>query len=401
MERADNQRNMLFSLPSSLSLLLAMGSLRSDLVTAYKPLSDGFLRAIPSPGDDIDPYNGPLLAPILISRVPGTPGQVRAQHHFVKFFQDQLPKWSIEWQNSTSRTPISGGAELPFANIIFKREPPWVKAGQSNLLTLVAHYDSKYQPEGFIGATDSAAPCAMLMYVAKVIDRYVQRMYDEMQELEEGGTVEMDMGVQILLLDGEEAFDKWTDEDSLYGSRYVSLVLHISGKVYEKVDADCRSALAQQWSISPNPPSAKFYKYKTPLNQISLFMLLDLLGEASPHVPSYFPTTHWAYQRLSTIESRLRALHLLESSPSTPFLPDGSITTGAQAVVSDDHLPFMGGGVDILHIIPHPFPHVWHQIEDDGDHLDMPTVRDWSKIVTAFVLEWLDMMEVWDDPSER
>jgi hypothetical protein len=43
---------------------------------------------------------------------------------------------------------------------------------------------------------------------------------------------------------------------------------------------------------------------------------------------------------------------------------------------------------------------VWHHMEDDGDHLDMPTVRDWSKIVTAFALEWLDMMEVWDDPSE-
>lgn len=88
------------------------------------------------------------------------------------------------------------------------------------MLTLVAHYDSKAQPDGFIGATDSAVPCAMMMFVAKVIDGYVQRMYDEMQELEEGGTVEMDMGVQMLFLDGEEAFDKWTDDDSLYGSRY-------------------------------------------------------------------------------------------------------------------------------------------------------------------------------------
>ena len=91
---------------------------------------------------------------------------------------------------------------MPFQNLIFKREPPWVKPGQANLLTLVAHYDSKIAPEGFIGATDSAAPCAMLMWVAKVVDRYVQRMYDEMQALEEGGTVEMDRGIQILRLDG-------------------------------------------------------------------------------------------------------------------------------------------------------------------------------------------------------
>lgn len=205
------------------SLLFAHTSLFGviDVAHAYKPLSDSFLKAIPSPGDTFDPHNGTLLAPILIPRVPGTSGQRRAQRHFVNLFQEELPSWTLSWQNSSARTPVSGGAELPFSNLIFKREPPWVKPGQANLLTLVAHYDSKFEPEGFIGAIDSAAPCAMLMYVAKVIDQYVQKMYDEMQELNEGGTVEMDMGVQILLLDGEEAFDKWTDADSLYGSRYV------------------------------------------------------------------------------------------------------------------------------------------------------------------------------------
>jgi glutaminyl-peptide cyclotransferase len=212
-------------LPSSLALLLSVSLFQPyGQVDAYKTLSNSFLRAIPSPGDDIDPQHGSLLAPLLIPRVPGTPGQATVQHHFVNYFRTSLPRWSMEWQNSTSKTPTSGGTELPFANLIFRREPPWVKSGQSNLLTLVAHYDSKLMPKGFLGATDSAAPCAMLMYVAKVVDGYVQRMYDEMQELGEGGTVEMDMGVQILLLDGEEAFDKWTDEDSLYGSRFVTLL---------------------------------------------------------------------------------------------------------------------------------------------------------------------------------
>lgn len=212
---------MFFSLPSTLSLLSVLLLQAIRPADAYKPLSDSFLRTIPSPGSAIDWRNGSLLAPLLIPRVPGTPGQTLAQQHFVSYFATQLPKWSLEWQNSTARTPASPGAELPFANMVFKREPPWVKPGQANLLTLVAHYDSKYQPEGFVGAIDSAAPCAMLMYVAQVIDGYVQRMYDEMEALEEGGTVEMDMGVQIIFLDGEEAFGaEWTDEDSLYGSRY-------------------------------------------------------------------------------------------------------------------------------------------------------------------------------------
>ena len=33
------------------------------------------------------------------------------------------------------------------------------------------HYDSKIHPEGFIGATDSAVPCALLLDIAqKIID---------------------------------------------------------------------------------------------------------------------------------------------------------------------------------------------------------------------------------------
>jgi glutaminyl-peptide cyclotransferase len=225
---------MLFSLPSSLAALTYL--LSATPTHAYKPLSDSFLKAIPSPGDLFDHQSGSLLAPILVPRVPGTAGQTSAQQHFVSYFQRELPKWEISWQNSTATTPTSRGKKLPFQNIVFKREPPWVKPGQSNLLTLVAHYDSKIAPKGFIGATDSAAPCAMLMWVAKVVDGYVQRMYDEMQELQEGGTV--DMGIQILLLDGEEAFQSWTDTDSLYGARYVHSSAQHRARVYQSATAN-------------------------------------------------------------------------------------------------------------------------------------------------------------------
>ena len=158
-------------------------------------------------------------------------------------------------------------------------------------------------------------------------------------------------------------------------------------------------ALAAQWESTYNPPSAKFYKYRTPLSQISLFVLLDLLGSGAPRVPSYYKTTHWAYRHLSTIESRLRAMNLLESTPKDPFLPDVNQTMSGGGI-SDDHLPFIARGVEILHIIPSPFPAgIWHTMNDDGEHLDMATVRDWTRIFTAFALEWLDMMEVWNEPG--
>lgn len=202
-------------------ILLRTLLLMTSVATAYMPISENFLRQVPDAGADMDIHTGKLLAPLLIPRVPGTAGIRAAQDHFVNFFKSELPKWRVEWQNSTSRTPLSGDAEVPFSNLIFSREPPWTRTGQANMLTLVAHYDSKISPEGFIGAVDSAVPCAILMHVARSIDQYMTQMHDEMVELGElGGTPAMDMGVQILFLDGEEAFVKWTATDSLYGARY-------------------------------------------------------------------------------------------------------------------------------------------------------------------------------------
>lgn len=98
----------------------------------------------------------------------------------------------------------------------------------------------------------------------------------------------------------------------------------------------------------------------------------------------------------------MRRLGLLETKPQSPFLPEtGQMamqSTSGKTVVTDDHGPFMDRGVPVLHIIPSSLTSVWHTIDDDGKHLAMPTVRDWAKIMTAFALEWLDMMEVW--PAE-
>lgn len=159
-----------------------------------------------------------------------------------------------------------------------------------------------------------------------------------------------------------------------------------------------RRSLAEEWETSKHPPSSQ---YPNPLDQISLFVLLDLLGSANPKIPSYFLTTHWAYKNMANIEDRMRKMGLLESSPASPFLPEGerSGPNMLGGLVSDDHLPFMARGVPVLHMIPSPFPAVWHTMSDDGAHLDLPTVRDWARIVTAFAFEWLDMMEVWPEDA--
>jgi len=129
------------------------------------------------------------------------------------------------------------------------------------------------------------------------------------------------------------------------------------------------------------------------LSSISLFVLLDLLGDANPRVPSYFQNTHWAYQHMSEVEERMRRLGVLETRPRTRFLPeqDKKASQFTFGFIGDDHVPFMKRGVDILHVIPTPFPAFWHTMDDDAEHLDIPTLRDWARIVTAFVAEWMEL----------
>ncbi|OTB04478.1 hypothetical protein M426DRAFT_320832 [Hypoxylon sp. CI-4A] len=347
-------------------------------VFAYEELSDDALRNIPSGTDDFDIKTGSLLSPILIPRVPSTPGSIAVQHHFVDFFSQHLPQWKIEWHNSTSKTPATGDIDVPFTNLIFTRDPPWAQVGDVSRLTLAAHYDSLYRPEGFIGATDSAAPCAMLMHVARSIDEALTKKWKDMESSGEAGMEDTEKGVQIMLLDGEEAWISWTPDDSLYGSR----------------------ALAESWDSTQHPVAST---YRTPIDSIDLFVLIDLLGATEPHIPSYFTETHWAYQGMSKVEERMRELGLLQTMPKEHFLYDAGRESwkSRQGYIQDDHVPFLIRGVKTLHIIPTPFPDVWHTMDDDGEHLDLATVDDWAKIVTGFTAEWLELDAFMSQPSSE
>lgn len=381
-------------------LSLSVCLLLATFIQAYKILTDDSLHAIPIPGEDFDIKKGRLLAPILRPRVPGTAGSVEVLNHLVDFFKTSLPKWTISLQNSTSKTPATGDEDIPFVNIIASRDPPWASPGEVGRLTLVAHYDSKLTPSGFIGATDSAAPCAMLMHAARSVDGALTKKW-AMKEDERGGShdylgIEDHQGVQMIFLDGEEAFVSWTNEDSLYGAR----------------------SLAAEMEATPH---AALSTYQTAISSISLFVLLDLLGEKSPRVPSFYETTHWAYQHMATLEKRLRSLSLFASARDNPskrsaqdrsarqdprkgrnpmFLYDSDKKEGVIAgMILDDHVPFMARGVEVLHIIPVPFPGVWHKIEDDGEHLDLDTCADWAVLVTAFIGEWMELDGFFEKPT--
>jgi len=134
------------TVPSTLWAVLAVLSMLSS-TNGYQKLSNASLARIPSGGPDFDISTGSLLAPILIPRVPGTQGSTTVQQHFVDFFSQQLPAWTIEWHNSTSKTPATGDQDISFRSLILRREPPWAKRGNVGYLTLAAHYDSLFEPQ--------------------------------------------------------------------------------------------------------------------------------------------------------------------------------------------------------------------------------------------------------------
>lgn len=118
-------------------------------------------------------------------------------------------------------------------------------------------------------------------------------------------------------------------------------------------------------------------------------------------------------------EKRLHSMNHLLDHPSSVqyFWPDRSV-----GIIEDDHLPFlrrgihchtvrqelldvmcsMGvsslrpspSGVRVLHLIPSPFPSVWHTFHDDEQNLDRSAIQNLNKIFQVFVLEYLNTRPV-------
>uniref|UniRef100_A0A8C6Z8Y4 Glutaminyl-peptide cyclotransferase n=1 Tax=Nothoprocta perdicaria TaxID=30464 RepID=A0A8C6Z8Y4_NOTPE len=235
------------------------------------------------------------LRPFLIERYSGSPGNYAVRQHIKHRLQSLQAGWVIEEDTFQRYTPYG---YQTFSNIISTLNP-----SAKRHLVLACHYDSKFfgpqwQGRVFVGATDSAVPCAMILELARALDN---RLFFLLQDL---------------------------------------------------------------------------------------LVLLDLIGAPNPVFPNYFPNTIRWFQRLQAIEQKLHNMnllknHLTERQYFRPYLHRG--------LVEDDHIPFLLRGVPVLHLIPSPFPEVWHTMEDTEENLDKTTIDNLSKILQVFVLEYLNL----------
>ncbi|CAB0001150.1 unnamed protein product [Nesidiocoris tenuis] len=273
---------------------------------------------------------------ILVPRVVGT-----ASHERVKnFIVSELEKlgWSVELDDFKATTPTHG--VLDFSNIIARNN-----AEPSRQLVLACHYDSKYFADfEFLGATDSAVPCAMLLHLAKVIGPYLNNPK---------------VGLTLIFFDGEEAFYEWNDYDSIYGSR------HLASKWAEQ-------------SYSRDGLSAR------EMDRIDVMVLLDLIGVKDQQFLSFFRETQRWHSLLARIESKLKALSLIPADQPQHFVEKSTLS-----MIDDDHKPFLRKKVPILHVFPIHFPQVWHTAADNYDCLDFKSIETMNKIFQVFVYAYM------------
>jgi len=270
------------------------------------------------------------LERIAIVRPPDSPGNQAVREYILSQFDAEklTQRWDVEIDEFTSDTPYS---VKTFRNII----ATW-NCNAPERIVLAAHYDSKYfaPPRHFVGATDSAAPCAMLLDIVRTLDRHLTCPSPT------------NLGLQVVFFDGEEAFKHWTPTDSIYGARH----------------------LAQKWADEGK------------LSSISVLVLLDLIGVANVKFSSFWASTDPYYSRLRAIETSLKnTLNGTGNYFQSKFLSSSS--------VQDDHVPFLQRQVKILHLIANPFPSVWHTDSDNLNAIHLPTLADVAAIMRVFVAE--------------
>jgi len=194
-----------------------------------------------------------------------------------------------------------------------------------SILIIAAHYESKrFKGCSFVGANDNASGTGILLELARVIP-----------------LKKLDSTIWLLFLDGEEAFENWSPQDSLYGSRH------------------CAARLVKEGAV--------------PL--VRAFILLDMLGDKTFLVNQDIHSTPWLRKLMLATAQELQ----LGASFSGPAIP-----------VDDDHIPFLQAGIPSLDIIDFNYPY-WHTPEDTLDKISAESLGMAGRVVER-MLEKLDTM---------
>jgi glutaminyl-peptide cyclotransferase len=226
------------------------------------------------------------------------------------YIHDHLKGAQVEDDVFTDKTP-AGPFEM--RNIIAK-----FPGNRDGVIVLASHYDTVY-PLGktFVGANDGGSSTGLLLEFAT-----------QLREQSKGKPLD-GYSIWLVFFDGEEAFQHWSDSDSLYGSRH----------------------LAEKWEKDGT------------LKQIKSLLLADMIGDANLNI-------EWE----GNSDARLKQL-MLKAATGLGYQ---SHFFSRQLPIDDDHIPFVKRGVPCADFIDLDYGYdnvFWHTPQDTLDKLSAKSLQ--------------------------
>lgn len=236
------------------------------------------------------------------------------------YIHEHLKGAHIEDDVFTDKTP-AGPFEM--RNIIAK-----FPGNRDGVIVLASHYDTVY-PLGktFVGANDGGSSTGLLLEFATLL-----------REQSKGQPLD-GYSIWLVFFDGEEAFQRWSDTDSLYGSRH----------------------LAEKWEKDGT------------LKQINALLLADMIGDADLNI-------EWD----GNSDARLKQ-QMLKAATESGYQ---SHFFGRQLPIDDDHIPFVKRGVPSADFIDLDYGYnnvFWHTPQDTLDKLSAKSLQITGDVMLATV----------------
>src|SRR5437588_1542248 len=234
------------------------------------------------------------------------------------YIEDQLHRsgWQVTRQAFTDETPRG---KIQFVNLIAQFPG---KRNVEPLFLLCSHYDTKtFDAIKFVGANDGGSSTGLLLELARIIGQHPN----------------LAAKIELVFFDGEEAYDRFSETDGLYGSRHFAKQLEGS--------------------------SAKQFRGG---------ILFDMVGDRSLDVtlPADSPP-----EMARDIFAAAEALKLR------------SYFTYFDREMIDDHSPLNAVGVPTIDLIDFSFPW-WHTAEDTIDKLSSQSLQIVGAVAAYYLSEF-------------
>jgi Zn-dependent M28 family amino/carboxypeptidase len=231
-----------------------------------------------------------------------------------RWIVDQLHQASakVEEDSFVAATPLG---PIPMTNIIAK-----IPSVEDSIMIIAGHYDTKRMATPSVGANDGGSSAAFLLEMARVLARRSNKV-----------------AYWLLFFDGEEAVERWSNADGLYGSRHFAQELSAQGT----------------------------------LKRVRELILVDMIADA-----------HLDIKREAHSTACLSDIVFGEAQR----LGYGRYFLNSPRATEDDHIPFLELGVPAVDIIDFdygPFNLYWHTRYDTADKCSPASLGIVGRVVLA------------------